>query len=156
MLHPAYFLTWTTYGTWLHGDGRGSVDDGHNRRGMPLAEPDEGRVDREQGRMAEEPFVLDGKGRLVVDAAIRALCDRRGWKLVALNVRTNHVHVVVQATSHAPEVVAGQSKAAGTRALQASGLIGGRTRVWTKRASTRWINDEASLAAVVEYVVNGQ
>jgi hypothetical protein len=27
----AYFITFTTYGTWLHGNGAGSVDPAHNQ-----------------------------------------------------------------------------------------------------------------------------
>ena len=32
----AYFLTWTTYGTWLHGSAKGSVEKQHNVFGTPL------------------------------------------------------------------------------------------------------------------------
>jgi hypothetical protein len=35
----AYFITFTTYGTWLHGDERGSVDKGHNRVGTEFIAP---------------------------------------------------------------------------------------------------------------------
>jgi hypothetical protein len=37
----AYFLTFTTYGTWLPGSakGKGSVDHEHNVHGMPLSNP---------------------------------------------------------------------------------------------------------------------
>ena len=34
-----YFLTFRTYGTWLHGDERGSVDRKHNQFGEPLLLP---------------------------------------------------------------------------------------------------------------------
>ena len=33
-----HFLTFRTYGTWLHGDARGSVDRFHNVPGEPLRE----------------------------------------------------------------------------------------------------------------------
>ena len=32
----AYFITFRCYGTWLHGDERGSVDRFHNIYGMPF------------------------------------------------------------------------------------------------------------------------
>jgi hypothetical protein len=32
----AYLITFRAYGTWLHGDSRGSVDRFHNRYGVPL------------------------------------------------------------------------------------------------------------------------
>jgi hypothetical protein len=31
----AYLITFNTYGSWLHGDRRGSVDRFHNRYGTP-------------------------------------------------------------------------------------------------------------------------
>ena len=34
-----YLITFRCYGTWLHGDGRGSVDRFHNRYGSPLIPP---------------------------------------------------------------------------------------------------------------------
>jgi len=38
----AYFLTLRTYGTWLHGDERGSVDAKHNCYNTPYTAPDRG------------------------------------------------------------------------------------------------------------------
>ena len=35
----AYLITFRCYGTWLHGDSRGSVDRFHNRYGAPLIAP---------------------------------------------------------------------------------------------------------------------
>lgn len=41
----AYLITFRTYGTWLHGDERGSVDKNHNKFGTRTAES---RIVREQ------------------------------------------------------------------------------------------------------------
>ena len=37
----AYFITFSTYGTWLHGTtkGKGSVDREHNQHGCPSLRP---------------------------------------------------------------------------------------------------------------------
>src|SRR5688500_14303497 len=89
----AYHLTWTTYGTWLPGDQRGWVE-----RGVPVirdADPDREQAARE--RMAEAPVILTEAQRQIVEQTIRDHCRIRGWTLHALNVRTNHVHVVVTA-----------------------------------------------------------
>ena len=152
----AYFVTWTTYGTWLHGDSRGSVDDEHNLVGRDRLGPDEERLAASRRGMREDAFVLDVRGRGLVEAAIVDHADLRGWRIDALAVRSNHVHVVVGSSSHSPEVVAGQFKAWGTRRLREAGLIGDRTRVWTKMASTRSIHTEASRVAAVDYVLNFQ
>jgi len=42
----AYLITFTTYGTWLHGDPRGSVDREHNVWGTPFLDPDRARPGR--------------------------------------------------------------------------------------------------------------
>jgi len=34
-----YLITCRTYGTWLHGDARGSVDRDHNVYGTPMRDP---------------------------------------------------------------------------------------------------------------------
>lgn len=43
---PTYLLTWTTSGTWLHGDERGSVTMATNRVGTPRDGGDPDRSDR--------------------------------------------------------------------------------------------------------------
>jgi REP element-mobilizing transposase RayT len=152
----AYFLTWTTYGTWVHGDERGSVDDAHNRVGEARLVEDSTRRAGWFGALRERPFLLDERARVIVEDSIRDHADRRRWRIDALAVCSNHVHVVVAAPSHRPAIVAGQFKAWGTRRLRAAGLIGDRERVWTKMGSTRSIHTEASRVAAVDYVVNFQ
>ncbi|MEO1277970.1 MAG: transposase [Planctomycetota bacterium] len=152
----AYFLTWTTYGTRVHGDGRGSIDDGHNTPGTPPLPADPSRHARVAATMAEAPFVMDAPMRDAVESAMRDHATFRRWRIDALNVRTNHVHVVVAAVGYKPEIVVAQLKSWSTRRLREAGLIGDRCRVWTKMASTRYINSEESRVAAVDYVRNHQ
>jgi hypothetical protein len=44
----AYFITFTCYRTWLHGDERGSVDDEHNAPGTAVLPPDAQSRSREE------------------------------------------------------------------------------------------------------------
>src|SRR5262245_8910091 len=93
----AYFITFTTYGTWLHGRDPGSVDRGHNAPGTPFLPPD---ADLERARlhaMRQEPYLLDEARRVVVLRTIREVATHRGWKLWAAHVRSNHAHIVVTA-----------------------------------------------------------
>ncbi|MCA9274227.1 MAG: transposase [Phycisphaerales bacterium] len=153
---PVYFLTWTTYGTWLHGDQRGSVDDQHNARGTPFLKPDSVCQVRREVSLAEKAFLLDVQGRGVVERAIEAHCAHRNWGVHALNVRTNHIHILVEASSHSPEDVMGQLKSWSTRYLRESGIVDTRRRLWTKMGSTRWINEAQGFQAAVDYVLNHQ
>jgi len=91
----AYLITFRCYGTWLHGDERGSVDRFHNRYGAPFLPHHEGRRQYEQKLLKHPPVELDAARRAAVEAAIRETCEKRGWLLRAINVRTNHVHTVV-------------------------------------------------------------
>src|SRR5207244_3408458 len=83
----AYFLTFTTYGTWLHGRESGSVDRTHNEFGGPVLppNPDQEAVRRRQMRQPE--YTLDEPRRAVVLRTIVEVARHRGWKLWAVHVR---------------------------------------------------------------------
>jgi REP element-mobilizing transposase RayT len=151
-----YLLTWTCYGTWLHGDPRGSVDDEHNVPGTPYVPDNPRRVARAQAQLCHAPTELDRISREIVADTINAHCRRRGWELHALNVRTNHVHLVVAAGDVPPEAVMTQLKAWTTRRLRAAGRFPPDQRVWTHHGSTRYLWKESSIAAAAAYVVDGQ
>jgi REP element-mobilizing transposase RayT len=149
----AYFLTWRTYGTWLHGDDRGAVDRQHNAVGTGLLPPEPAFVVRNRNRMRGPAVVFDHRQRRVVDAAIRERCRNADWVLLALNVRTNHVHAVVAASEPAEQVMM-SLKAWATRRLREEGAALGRT--WARHGSTRYVWDEAGLANVCRYVIDLQ
>ena len=151
----AYFITFTTYGTRLSGDERGSVDRRHNRVGAPRLSPDE-RFEGYARKLQSGPSVVLGDShRRTVDAAIREHCAYHGWTLHALNVRTNHVHVVV-CSPKPPELVMNSFKACATRRLRERGLASPADRLWTRHGSTRYIANEASLDVVCDYTLNRQ
>ncbi len=89
----------------------------------------------------------------MVEQTIRDHCKIRGWTLHAVNVRSNHVHVVVTADRDPDEVMT-QFKASCTRRLKESDPE--RERWWTKGGSTKWINDNAYLQNAIRYVAEGQ
>ena len=153
----AYFLTWTTYGTWLPGDARGWVN--RRRGGEDFIEPAMPALEtRARGLMKESAALLDVRVRAAVDAAIRRLCAERGWSLHALAVQSNHVHVVVTARDAGPGKVMGILKVGGTRALNALSPphCGGikRKRWWTRNGSKRLLDSEEAVEAAVRYVLN--
>ncbi len=149
----AYFLTWTCYGTRLHGDDRGSVDRAHNVRGTPVLAPDPRRNELASGLMMGDVFVLSTQGRSVVEHAIRDHCDIRDWELLSLNVRTTHVHVVVNCHGRtSPEQAMSQFKSWGTRRLTGAGLAARGRKLWTDHGSTRWINHGNGLMLAIDYV----
>lgn len=153
---PVYFLTWTTYGTWLHGDPRGSVDDDHNTPRTDRLPPNEPLHAVQQSRLREPPLILDDHARSIVHNAIEAHAAHRVWHIHALNVRSNHVHAVISASTHTPEIVMSQFKQWSSRLLREHSEFADRKSIWTKMGSTRWINDESSLLKAIDYVLNHQ
>ena len=87
--------------------------------------------------------------------AIEAECRHYEWTLLALNVRTNHVHVVV-ASPLPPERVMTMLKSAGTRAMRVAGLVGAGDRAWSRHGSTVYLWTEADVEGACVYVVHGQ
>src|ERR1043165_2637674 len=90
-----YLLTFRCYGTWLHGDERGSVDRNHRRYGTLLLPASPQRASRNRGLLKQPPLYLNARQRSVVKDSVRDTCDMRRWMLWELNVRTNHVHAVI-------------------------------------------------------------
>jgi REP element-mobilizing transposase RayT len=99
--------------------------------------------------------MLDQPARAVVDAAIREACEHRAWVNHALNVRSNHVHLVVTANT-SPERAMADLKAWGTRRLRERGLAPPLGRMWTAHGSTRYLFDHRSLGMAIDYVVRHQ
>ena len=113
----AYFISFRSYGTWLHGDGRGSIDRFHNRYGDPYLLPNVAWQRHNRKQLKRKPFKLEAKARRSIEKAIRETCTIRKWHLQAINVRTNHVHTVVTA-NRKPELVLNAFKANATRQLR--------------------------------------
>lgn len=117
----AYFITFSTYGSHLHGGEPGSVDRNHNVFGGPYAAPDSNRLALNKKRMHGAPYSLGSAQRATVLRAIQQVCAHRGWILLAAHVRTNHVHVVVDAGID-PERVMRDFKAYAARAKSDEGV----------------------------------
>lgn len=153
----AYFITFTSYGTWLHGTekGFGSVDDRHNAYGSPFIAPDPARVAAERRAMAQPPYLLDEARRTVVCDAIVELAREKGWRLWAVHVRSNHVHVVISAERD-PDRLLSELKARASRNLTRSGFEDVDRRRWTRHGSTKHLFDESVLEAKIHYTLDQQ
>jgi len=152
----AYLLTWTCYGTWLHGDPRGSVDADHRVPRTAYLPADPRRQQRAAGGLRSPKAELSAVARQVVHKAILDHCAFRGWEVLALNVRSNHVHAVIACGDLAPKTALSQLRAWSTRRLRAAGLFTIDQKVWTEHGSTRYLWDDAAVHNAVDYVTEGQ
>ena len=150
-----YFITFACYGAHLHGDDSGSVDRYHNLFGSRPVKPDPHRALAEREKMPQPPYWLDPDSREVVLTALRQHCEHRGWNLLAAHVRTNHVHVVVEAEVQ-PERVMVEFKSYASRALNSLGLDGPDRRRWARHGSTRWLFKDRDVGKAIQYVIESQ
>ena len=152
-----YFLTWTTYGTWLPGDERGSFMKPGVWKG-----PDAHRRMMSQLLMTENAITLDLRQRQEVEATIARHCEIRQWHLHAVNCRTNHVHVVVTAPDIDREDVMDQFKAWCTRHLKTLATQlkqidrAERKKWWTRGGSKPFLYTDAELYSATKYVLEEQ
>jgi REP element-mobilizing transposase RayT len=147
-----YFLTFRTYGTWLHGDERGSVDREHNQFGEPLLEAAEERQMRAQRIMKSGPCILGDEQRRCVEHTLHEVAQYRDWKIHAMAVLTNHVHVVVTVPDETTaERVLNDFKVWATRRLREQELIEPGRKIWERHGSTRHLLRESEFQAACNY-----
>ncbi len=82
-------------------------------------------------------------------------CKKYDWQLFAAHVRTNHVHLVVQAPIDPSRVIA-QTKAYATRELRKKNLIQEDTKCWARHGSTQYIWLPEKIYFAMHYVVEEQ
>ncbi|MFA6132694.1 MAG: transposase [Phycisphaerae bacterium] len=150
----AYFLTWTTYGSWLPGDRRGWVHHSDGAWHVPIREGDNRILGSAIHAMSGPSVILSQEQRDRVSSTIQACCKTRNWGLHAINVRSNHVHVVVCAADYSPERVMGYFKTWASRTLNGLASPGAKGPWWTRHGSTRYINAPESLQKAIDYVVH--
>ncbi len=152
----AFLITIRCYGTWLHGDERGSVDRVEfNKYGLPKIPRNDKLIEYRSSQMSDEPMKFAAKHRKAVKTAIHELCEFRKITLHAINVRTNHAHIVV-AAGYGPDKLMGSMKAYATRRLRSDGLVSESTKVWSRHGSTRYLWSEDHIWKACEYVIGGQ
>ncbi|MDR3718667.1 MAG: transposase [Bryobacteraceae bacterium] len=99
---------------------------------------------------------MDETKRCATLRAIQEVCSKKEWILLAVHVRTKHVHVVVEAEDP-PEWVMSTLKRFASRALNDLGLDGQEDRRrWARHGSTRYIWTKEQLSAAIRYAVSGQ
>jgi hypothetical protein len=114
----AFLITFRTYGTWLHGDERGSVNRFRNTFGTRFLPKEDVWSGINEAKLKSPRVILDARQRTLVEEAIRETCELRSWHLYAVNVRTNHVHVVAAVGGTLPGTALNALKANATRKMR--------------------------------------
>ena len=152
----AYLITFRCYGTWLHGDERGSIDRHNNKFGTPKYPKREHWNEISSERLRHPPVRLDAKRRRAVKQAIIETCKKRGWSLHAVHIRTNHGHVVASIGDKPPDIALSAFKANATRQMREDGCWSYEHSPWAEKGSKRRLWNERSVANAIDYVINRQ
>ena len=152
----AFLFTWSTYGTWLPGDARGWVEYKH---GFQL--PDPVRELEARARMTSEVVYLNAEQREQLHQQVAETCAHKGWTLLAVNCRSNHIRALISAST-TPKKMRAALKAWCSQRLndlqKARGITGedATTVWWADRGSIRWLFDDNSVDCATVYVRDEQ
>ena len=134
---------------------RGSVDRRNNGWDTETLTPNQMREAFEKSEMDGSGWLLKGPQRVLVADTILEVCQHKSWPLFAVNVRTNHVHVVVN-SSGPQELAMNAFKAWSTRRLREAGLLEFRERLWSRHGSTPYLWFDRDVSSASLYALEGQ
>jgi len=157
---PAWLLTWTTYGTWLPGDGRGYVSRSpresgdHALRNQPATDYDAAQGDIESAareRQSGDPILLTQEQAVWVSISLADAATRHNIALNALSIMPDHVHLLCQSDCDGSELLQ-LFKGNSAHALSQRFPLKESQRWWTKSGSKRYIRKGDDPFAAVDYV----
>lgn len=147
----AYFITFTTFGTWLHGDKRGSIV---RKEGTTLLLSGQEKLNRhERQKLKSSPVLLNSSHRKIVLDTIIEHCQIKQWHLYVAHIRSNHVHIVIK-SNKSIDHVSKELKAWPTRNLRKEGMT--NPKIWTTGSSKKYIFTRQKLLEKIHYVAYEQ
>ena len=145
----AKFITFTTYGTWLHGDEWGSII--RENGTAKLLQKHNGLQQYHKNKLSHPPIKLNSDQRKIVLNSIIKVCNTREYNLFAVHVRSNHVHILVGADK---AKLTSDFKSWATRSLRTAGYQ--IQKIWTQGGSKKYIFKEHQLYEKADYIINQQ
>ncbi|MGE3180372.1 MAG: hypothetical protein AB7N71_01980 [Phycisphaerae bacterium] len=146
-----YLITFSIFGTRLHGDERGSVDRQHNVYGEPTLGIDHKRNERAKDRMGSAEVRLTNDQQCAVEDAMKEIAARGGWELSAISAADDHVHVVLSGEAQ-PQKIRALAKRWLSDFLNARWRQDAPSGWWAEGGSCKYLWDADSLRRAVEYV----
>ena len=139
----------TTYGTWLHGDPRGSWKNGR------LIGPDPFLETQIRQRMTADAVVLDTVEMIHVSVTFGSAVRSHGWRTLAATVQPTHAHVVFGPLNEPIKRVIATLKYRSAKAVfdvrRNMRRDVGRS-LWTEGQYPVFIYDQQHLRNAIEYV----
>jgi len=156
----AYHAIFTTYGTWLPNDPRGSYSkEIYNEQFRALGRIKYGRQNLVPAkdllirfwtaatpRLARSPIFIDDNIRPIIAAGFKKVVQRLGIKIPACAIMNDHVHVLILRSKYRIEYLVNQLKGSATRAL------GLKQTPWSRGCWKVFITDPEALLAAANYI----
>lgn len=159
-----WFITSTTYGTWLPGNERGFVSNvlderfewvRHNAPNTPYDADDPDRRQFAKSLLRSSPIHFTVEHAEAIAAQFHETVCYRHWRLHSFAIMASHVHVVVSADDavESSEIL-GALKSYASRRLNQRWPRPVSGTWWTESGSQRPVDDEAYFVNVVRYVAD--
>ncbi len=156
----AYHAIFTTYGTWLPNDPRGSYSkEIYNDQLQTLGRIKYGRQNPVPAKnmlirfwtaatphLTRSPFFIDDNIRPIIAAGFKKAVQRLGIKITACAIMNDHVHVLILRSKYRIEYLVNQLKGSATRAL------GLKQTPWARGCWKVFITNPEELLAAVYYI----
>ena len=156
----AYHAIFTTYGTWLPNDPRGSYSKeiyndqlrilGIIRYGRQKPVPAKDQLIRfwttATPHLNRPSFFIDDNSRSIIATGFRRVVQRLGVTIPACAIMNDHVHVLVLRSKYRIEYIVNQFKGAATQALKI------KRTAWTRGCWKVLITDAEALLSAADYI----
>jgi len=156
----AYHTIFTTYGTWLPNDPRGSYSKyvyieqlqslGTVRYGRQNPQPSKKVLQKfwvaSRQNTTRPPFFINDKTRPLVALGFQKVVDRLHITIPACAIMNDHVHIIIFRSKHRIEYLVNQLKGAETKEMKV------KQSSWTRGCWKIFINDTDILGAAIEYI----
>ncbi len=156
----AYHTIFTTYGTWLPNDPRGSYSRKiYNDQLRALDTIKYGRQNPIPAKkllrrfwtaatphLSRPPFFIDDNSRPIIAAAFNKVIQRLDIKVPACAIMNDHIHMVVLRSKYKIEYLVNQLKGTATKALKL------KQTPWSRGCWKVFIADTEALQAAVDYI----
>jgi len=156
----AYHVVFTTYGTWLPNDPRGSYSKaiyneqlqmlGRIKYGRQQPTPAKAQLLRfwtaATSKISRPPYFIDDNSRSIIARGFNKVVQRLGIKIPACSIMNDHVHILVLRSKYRVEYIVNQLKGAATGALNT------KRTLWTRGCWKVFISDNETLLSAIDYI----
>ena len=156
----AYHAIFTTYGTWLPNDPRGSFSEkiykdelraiGDVKYGRQYPQPPKKSLRKfwtvTSPNLSRRPYFINDRTRSTVADSFATVVQRLNLAVPACAIMNDHVHILVMRSKYKIEYLAGQFKGAATHTLEL------KRTPWTSGCWKVFISSEDTLQSAARYI----